>query len=216
MDIDINKIGQALYGDNWRAPLAKALDVNERTMRRWEKGEFSVNPEIKPELVKLIDQNIQSLTECKIMLTTPSTQLEPIKALVFVSAWAETADKIIKVGDDVALPEVSSIDDSYGASANGSYQIVMIEPTQALKKLAGHSVFYVANSTDYFAKNSKKITAATSLYINDLIEKSNEHLQYADDFKASKNIEREIESLNKCYRFSKDDVHYLNAYFFNA
>lgn len=63
--MDINKIGQALYGDNWRAPLAKALDVNERTVRRWADGEFEVNPKIIPELIKLIDQNIMQLNQAK-------------------------------------------------------------------------------------------------------------------------------------------------------
>ena len=63
--MDINKVGQALYGDNWRAPLAKALDVNERTVRRWEKGEIALPDTIKPELIKLIDQNIIQLIEAK-------------------------------------------------------------------------------------------------------------------------------------------------------
>lgn len=63
--MDINKIGLALYGDNWRAPLAKALDVNERTVRRWADGEFEVNPKIMPELIKLIDQNIMQLNDAK-------------------------------------------------------------------------------------------------------------------------------------------------------
>jgi hypothetical protein len=63
--MDINKVGQALYGDNWRAPLAKALDVNERTVRRWADGEITLSEKIKPELIKLIDQNIQTLNKAK-------------------------------------------------------------------------------------------------------------------------------------------------------
>lgn len=27
--------GEALYGERWQSPLARDLDVNDRTMRRW-------------------------------------------------------------------------------------------------------------------------------------------------------------------------------------
>lgn len=66
--MNINKIGNALYGENWRAPLAKDLDINERTMRRYADGELEANPKLIPELINLVDQNIQSLMECKAML----------------------------------------------------------------------------------------------------------------------------------------------------
>lgn len=39
----IARIGEALYGESrWRAPLAEALRVSERTLKRWELGERSV------------------------------------------------------------------------------------------------------------------------------------------------------------------------------
>lgn len=31
-------VGRALYGPFWHRELARALDVNERTVRRWEQG----------------------------------------------------------------------------------------------------------------------------------------------------------------------------------
>ena len=33
-------IGRALYGPYWHRELARALDVHERTVRRWEQGLF--------------------------------------------------------------------------------------------------------------------------------------------------------------------------------
>lgn len=66
--MNINKIGQALYGENWRAPIAKDLNINERTIRRYADGEVEVTPKLIPELINLVDQNIQSLIECKAML----------------------------------------------------------------------------------------------------------------------------------------------------
>lgn len=32
------RVGRALYGEHWRLPLARALRVNERLMRRWMSG----------------------------------------------------------------------------------------------------------------------------------------------------------------------------------
>lgn len=66
--MNINKIGNALYGKNWCAPLAKDLDINERTMRRYADGELAVNPKLIPELIDLINLNIKDLMECKAML----------------------------------------------------------------------------------------------------------------------------------------------------
>lgn len=34
----LEQIGQLLYGPSWRAALAKALNVAERTVRRWMAG----------------------------------------------------------------------------------------------------------------------------------------------------------------------------------
>jgi hypothetical protein len=32
------RIGERLYGPHWREPLARALDVDTRTIRRWLSG----------------------------------------------------------------------------------------------------------------------------------------------------------------------------------
>jgi hypothetical protein len=32
--------GEALFGEQWKAPLARALGVNVRTVKRWAAGEF--------------------------------------------------------------------------------------------------------------------------------------------------------------------------------
>lgn len=74
--MNINKIGNALYGENWRAPIAKDLNINERTIRRYADGELAVNPKLIPELIDLINLNIKDLMECKAMLLS-----EKLKAL---------------------------------------------------------------------------------------------------------------------------------------
>ena len=39
-------LGARLYGANWHAPMAEALDINPRTLRRWASGENAIGPEI--------------------------------------------------------------------------------------------------------------------------------------------------------------------------
>lgn len=34
--------GEALYGPRWYTDLARALDVSERTVRRWDAGTFEI------------------------------------------------------------------------------------------------------------------------------------------------------------------------------
>ena len=42
--------GEALYGDQWQAALARDLEVSDRTMRRWAAGDFSIPPTLAAEL----------------------------------------------------------------------------------------------------------------------------------------------------------------------
>lgn len=42
MNYLLNRIGEALFGAHWRTPLAVALDVNERTVRRWVSEEVKI------------------------------------------------------------------------------------------------------------------------------------------------------------------------------
>jgi hypothetical protein len=37
----IIQYGEALFGEQWKAPLARALGVNVRTVKRWAAGEFN-------------------------------------------------------------------------------------------------------------------------------------------------------------------------------
>lgn len=61
------KAGEALYGPSWRVRLSEALEVAERTVRRWEHGESAIPNGIwgdlaglcrkhSVELAKLADQ----------------------------------------------------------------------------------------------------------------------------------------------------------------
>ena len=49
----LQKIGQSLYGTNWIGDLAAALNVNERSMRRWAAGTYEIPAGIRGELVTL-------------------------------------------------------------------------------------------------------------------------------------------------------------------
>ena len=44
---------EALWGDDWIAPLSEVLAVNRRTVERWKSGEIDMPAHIAAELVKL-------------------------------------------------------------------------------------------------------------------------------------------------------------------
>lgn len=48
--------GEALYGPRWQSELARALGVNERTVRRWATGELSPRPGIYLDALKLTQE----------------------------------------------------------------------------------------------------------------------------------------------------------------
>lgn len=42
MNEQLEQIGQALYGQQWKSDLARDLDVADRTVRRWLAGDSAV------------------------------------------------------------------------------------------------------------------------------------------------------------------------------
>jgi DNA-binding XRE family transcriptional regulator len=55
------KTGEALYGPHWQRELARALGVNERTMRRWVAGETNPPTNINSELLLLLQERHASI-----------------------------------------------------------------------------------------------------------------------------------------------------------
>ncbi|MCF3931832.1 hypothetical protein L1787_00205 [Acuticoccus sp. M5D2P5] len=58
----LREIGEALYGASWRAPLARDLDVSERTVRRWVAGEGVPNG-VSADLLRLTQERADLLDE---------------------------------------------------------------------------------------------------------------------------------------------------------
>ena len=44
---------EALWGDDWIAPLSEVLAVNRRTVERWRSGEVAIPAHIATDLIKL-------------------------------------------------------------------------------------------------------------------------------------------------------------------
>ena len=65
--------GAAIYGPNWQGPLATALGVNDRTMRRWQLGEMSPPTRVLSDIRQLILERIGYLHEVEAALR----ELEP-------------------------------------------------------------------------------------------------------------------------------------------
>jgi hypothetical protein len=40
---DLRKIGKEIYGEHWQTPMAAALHVDARSIRRWLSGQHRIN-----------------------------------------------------------------------------------------------------------------------------------------------------------------------------
>ena len=60
---DLVKYGMALFGNQFQTDLAKALDVNDRTMRRWLSGESPVPEKVGNDLGVLVKVKFELLGE---------------------------------------------------------------------------------------------------------------------------------------------------------
>ena len=56
------QVGEALYGPRFHSQLAAALNVNERTMRRWVAGDFEPPESLKADLLRLLKERRADLT----------------------------------------------------------------------------------------------------------------------------------------------------------
>jgi hypothetical protein len=59
----LNEIGTALFGPSWRAALAAALGVAERTVRRWAAGDTDMPAGIDRDLAALCRRHADRLTK---------------------------------------------------------------------------------------------------------------------------------------------------------
>ena len=65
-DLDLFRtLGAALYGPEWQSELARQLDVNLTTMRRWATGKFTIPEGVWAELLPLIDAKQDELTRLR-------------------------------------------------------------------------------------------------------------------------------------------------------
>jgi len=56
-------VGAALYGRDWQSPLARDLEVSDRTVRRWVAGTHPPPPGIATDLLRLAVERAQVLDD---------------------------------------------------------------------------------------------------------------------------------------------------------
>ncbi len=52
----LREAGEALFGERWQSELSRALDVNDRTIRRWDSGEWEVPATLWKDLREVFRQ----------------------------------------------------------------------------------------------------------------------------------------------------------------
>lgn len=57
----LRKAGLALYGEQWRSELARALGVTDRTVRRWAHDEYSIPDDVRQRIIGLCRERVEML-----------------------------------------------------------------------------------------------------------------------------------------------------------
>lgn len=60
---NICAVGRALYGPSWQRPLAEALGVADRTVRRWAAGDAVPSPGVWADLRTLVGARIAEIND---------------------------------------------------------------------------------------------------------------------------------------------------------
>ena len=64
----LNDVGTALYGPRWFSPLAEALGVNNRSIRRWVTGECEPSQGVWRDLEGVVRNHVQDLERWQMIL----------------------------------------------------------------------------------------------------------------------------------------------------
>lgn len=59
----LREIGEFLYGELWQSQLARALNINDRTVRRWLAGKSNIRPRIEEEIRLLLKEKLKHSKE---------------------------------------------------------------------------------------------------------------------------------------------------------
>lgn len=73
----LRRVGEALYGQQWQAPLARDLPVSERHMRRLLAGTTPISPGIAGDLARLCRDRLAELADVAATLDTASADPAP-------------------------------------------------------------------------------------------------------------------------------------------
>lgn len=59
----LEQAGRLLYGDQWQSALARALNVDSRTVRRWASGDSAIKQSISKEIDELLKINQKEISD---------------------------------------------------------------------------------------------------------------------------------------------------------
>lgn len=65
--------GRALYGERWQSEVARALEISDRTVRRWVAGDDNPRPGVYVDLLRLVIDKQADLDEIEQRLREAGT-----------------------------------------------------------------------------------------------------------------------------------------------
>lgn len=75
--------GRALFGAEWQQPLARAVSVNPRTMRRWVAGDIAISDGVLRDLVAMVeDMPERARSEAKERTATATKVIQMLRAAI--------------------------------------------------------------------------------------------------------------------------------------
>lgn len=59
----LEEIGRAVFGDDWQTPMGARLRKSARTIRRWANDRVAKPPELRAQLVAIIEDQMHTLAQ---------------------------------------------------------------------------------------------------------------------------------------------------------
>ena len=61
----LREVGEAIFGPQWQRAMARALDINDRHIRKWASGEIATPTWLRQALIELIDSRVEAAAKVR-------------------------------------------------------------------------------------------------------------------------------------------------------
>ncbi|MCI1034059.1 hypothetical protein [Raoultella terrigena] len=116
-------VGEAVYGDNWQSPLSRALNINDRTVRRFVAGTSHIPVNLSERLLEALESEMNKIKSAIDIINSDKMRGDDI-----------TLEVITEIADRYEYPDQMSREHAIDAMNNAIYVETFLSDLDAIAR----------------------------------------------------------------------------------